>query len=118
MEDPEKVVCVGLNYAEHVEEGGQERPENPVLFSKFPTSITGPGSAIAWDPDLTGEVDYEVELALVIGEEARRVDPGTCSSPTTSGSGARASTRSARSGRRSSRATNSTIRGRARCGPI
>jgi 2-keto-4-pentenoate hydratase/2-oxohepta-3-ene-1,7-dioic acid hydratase in catechol pathway len=76
VEAPEKVVCVGLNYAEHVEEGGQERPENPVLFSKFPTSITGPDSAIAWDPDLTGEVDYEVELALVIGEEARRVDPG------------------------------------------
>ena len=74
--NPEKVVCVGLNYVEHVEEGGEERPENPVLFSKFPTAITGPDSAIAWDPDLTEEVDYEVELALVIGERARRIDPG------------------------------------------
>jgi 2-keto-4-pentenoate hydratase/2-oxohepta-3-ene-1,7-dioic acid hydratase in catechol pathway len=74
VEDPEKVVCVGLNYIEHIEEGGQERPENPVLFSKFPTAITGPGSTIAWDPGLTEEVDYEVELALVMGERARRVD--------------------------------------------
>ncbi len=75
VEDPEKVVCVGLNYLEHIEEGGQERPENPVLFSKFPTAITGPGSAITWDPDPTEEVDYEVELTLVMGERARRVDP-------------------------------------------
>jgi 2-keto-4-pentenoate hydratase/2-oxohepta-3-ene-1,7-dioic acid hydratase in catechol pathway len=72
---PGKVVCVGLNYVEHVEEGGQERPENPVLFSKFPTAITGPESDVAWDPELTEEVDYEVELALVVGERARRVDP-------------------------------------------
>jgi 2-keto-4-pentenoate hydratase/2-oxohepta-3-ene-1,7-dioic acid hydratase in catechol pathway len=76
VENPEKVVCVGLNYVEHVEEGGQDRPENPVLFSKFPTAITGPGSAISWDADLTEEVDYEVELALVIGDRARRVAPG------------------------------------------
>jgi 2-keto-4-pentenoate hydratase/2-oxohepta-3-ene-1,7-dioic acid hydratase in catechol pathway len=74
--DPEKVVCVGLNYAEHAEEGGgEDLPEEPVLFSKFPTSVTGPGQPIEWDPDLTSAVDYEAELVVVIGEEARDVDP-------------------------------------------
>jgi len=72
--EPQKVVCVGLNYVEHIEEGGEDRPENPVLFSKYPTSVVGPGDAIAWDPALTAEVDYEVELATVIGEESRRID--------------------------------------------
>jgi len=72
--DPEKVVCVGLNYVDHAEEGGNPIPETPVLFSKFPTTVTGPDSTISWSPDLTGEVDYEAELVVVIGREARRVD--------------------------------------------
>lgn len=74
--DPEKVVCVGLNYAEHAEESGGERPDEPVLFAKFPSAIVGPGDDIAWDDDLTSKVDYEAELAVVVGESARRVDPG------------------------------------------
>ncbi|MXR52956.1 FAA hydrolase family protein [Halovenus sp. WSH3] len=73
--DPEKVVCVGLNYRDHAEEGDNPIPDEPVLFSKFPTSVTGPGETISWDPDLTEQVDYEAELVAVIGEEARRVDP-------------------------------------------
>jgi len=73
--DPEKVVCVGLNYLEHVEESGREPPENPVLFAKLPSAITGPDSTVSWDPDLTSEVDYETELAVVMGERSRRVDP-------------------------------------------
>jgi 2-keto-4-pentenoate hydratase/2-oxohepta-3-ene-1,7-dioic acid hydratase in catechol pathway len=73
--NPEKVVCVGLNYRDHAEEGDNPIPETPVLFSKFPTTITGPDSTIAWSPDLTEKVDYEVELVVVIGREARRVDP-------------------------------------------
>ncbi|WP_440991636.1 fumarylacetoacetate hydrolase family protein [Haloarchaeobius baliensis] len=72
--DPEKVVCVGLNYRDHAEEGDNPIPETPVLFSKFPTSVGGPEDTISWDPDLTGKVDYEAELVAVIGEEARRVD--------------------------------------------
>jgi 2-keto-4-pentenoate hydratase/2-oxohepta-3-ene-1,7-dioic acid hydratase in catechol pathway len=72
--NPEKVVCVGLNYRDHAEEGDNEIPETPVLFSKFPTTVAGPDSTISWDPDLTETVDYEVELVVVIGEEARRVD--------------------------------------------
>jgi len=73
--DPEKVVCVGLNYRDHAEEGGNEIPETPVLFSKFPTTVAGPEDTIGWDPDLTEKVDYEAELVVVIGEEARRVSP-------------------------------------------
>jgi 2-keto-4-pentenoate hydratase/2-oxohepta-3-ene-1,7-dioic acid hydratase in catechol pathway len=72
--DPQKVVCVGLNYVDHAEEGGNPIPETPVLFSKFPTTITGPDSTISWSPDLTEKVDYEAELVVVVGREARRVD--------------------------------------------
>ena len=72
--DPEKIVCVGLNYRDHAEEGDNEIPDEPVLFSKFPTSVNGPGGTIAWDPDLTETVDYEAELVAVIGTEAREVD--------------------------------------------
>ena len=71
---PEKIVCVGLNYVDHAEEGGNPIPETPVLFSKFPTTITGPDSTVSWDPELTEKVDYEAELVIVIGEETRRVD--------------------------------------------
>ncbi|MFC6826943.1 fumarylacetoacetate hydrolase family protein [Halopelagius fulvigenes] len=72
--NPGKVVCVGLNYRDHAEEGDNPIPDTPVLFSKFPTTVTGPNGTIAWDPDLTGKVDYEAELVVVIGREARRVD--------------------------------------------
>ncbi|SEH13578.1 2-keto-4-pentenoate hydratase/2-oxohepta-3-ene-1,7-dioic acid hydratase (catechol pathway) [Natronorubrum sediminis] len=72
--DPEKIVCVGLNYRDHAEEGDNPIPDEPVLFSKFPTTISGPGDTISWDPDLTEKVDYEAELVVVIGTEARRVD--------------------------------------------
>jgi 2-keto-4-pentenoate hydratase/2-oxohepta-3-ene-1,7-dioic acid hydratase in catechol pathway len=71
---PEKVVCVGLNYRDHAEEGDNPIPETPVLFSKFPTCVAGPDSTISWDPELTEKVDYEAELVAVIGREARRVD--------------------------------------------
>jgi 2-keto-4-pentenoate hydratase/2-oxohepta-3-ene-1,7-dioic acid hydratase in catechol pathway len=72
---PEKVVCVGLNYRDHAEEGGNPIPETPVLFSKFPTCVSGPDDTVSWAPDLTEKVDYEAELVAVIGEETRRVDP-------------------------------------------
>jgi len=71
---PEKIVCVGLNYVEHAEESDEDTPDSPVLFSKFPSAITGPGSEIRWDTDLTDEVDFEAELAAVVGKTARRID--------------------------------------------
>jgi 2-keto-4-pentenoate hydratase/2-oxohepta-3-ene-1,7-dioic acid hydratase in catechol pathway len=74
VSNPQKVVCVGLNYRDHAEEGDNPIPDEPVLFSKFPTTVASPGSTISWDPDLTEKVDYEAELVAVIGTEARRVD--------------------------------------------
>lgn len=72
---PDKIVCVGLNYQEHIEEGGREEiPDNPVLFSKFPAAIIGPDEDIEWDPTVTEKVDYEAELVVVIGEEVRDID--------------------------------------------
>lgn len=70
---PDKIVCVGLNYRDHAEESGGEPPDKPVLFAKFPTAIIGPGEAVRWDPALTEMVDYEAELVVVVGENARDV---------------------------------------------
>jgi 2-keto-4-pentenoate hydratase/2-oxohepta-3-ene-1,7-dioic acid hydratase in catechol pathway len=70
---PGKVVAIGRNYREHVDEEGVEPPAAPLIFAKWPSSIVGPGADIRWDPALTGQVDYEAELAVVIGRTARRV---------------------------------------------
>jgi 2-keto-4-pentenoate hydratase/2-oxohepta-3-ene-1,7-dioic acid hydratase in catechol pathway len=71
--NPSKVIAIGLNYMDHCRESGVEPPDRPVIFTKFPTSIIGPGETIRWDPALTQKVDYEAELAVVIGRTARRV---------------------------------------------
>jgi 2-keto-4-pentenoate hydratase/2-oxohepta-3-ene-1,7-dioic acid hydratase in catechol pathway len=70
---PGKVVAIGRNYREHAEEEGVEPPPAPLIFSKWPSSVVGHGAEIRWDPDLTAQVDYEAELAVVIGRTARRV---------------------------------------------
>jgi 5-carboxymethyl-2-hydroxymuconate isomerase len=72
---PGKIVAIGLNYLDHVRETGMEAPERPLVFTKFPSSVIGTGDAIEIDPELTERVDWEVELAVVIGRRARRVDP-------------------------------------------
>jgi len=69
---PEKVICVGLNYADHAAESGQPPPSEPVLFCKFPSALIGHGDAIVLPPD-SKEVDYEAELVVVIGEGGRRI---------------------------------------------
>jgi len=71
--NPSKIVAVGQNYMDHCREQGVEPPTSPVLFTKFPSAIVGPGAEIRWDPALSRQVDYEVELAVVIGRTARRV---------------------------------------------
>lgn len=71
--NPSKVIAVGQNYMDHCREQGVEPPTLPIIFTKFSTSIVGPGAEIRWDPELTSSVDYEVELAVVIGRVARRV---------------------------------------------
>ncbi|MBS3956085.1 MAG: fumarylacetoacetate hydrolase family protein [Clostridiales bacterium] len=67
---PTKVVCVGVNYRAHAEELGHVVPDEPVLFLKPPTAVSGPGCAIRIPPGV-GRVDYEAELGVVIGRRTR-----------------------------------------------
>jgi 2-keto-4-pentenoate hydratase/2-oxohepta-3-ene-1,7-dioic acid hydratase in catechol pathway len=71
---PGKIVAIGRNYREHATEEGVDPPTAPLVFAKFPGSVVGPGAEIVWDPDLTSQVDYEAELAVVIGRRARRIE--------------------------------------------
>ncbi|MCX4744268.1 fumarylacetoacetate hydrolase family protein [Kitasatospora sp. NBC_01287] len=76
---PGKIVGVGLNYVEHVEESSRaldtarELPDRPVLFGKPATAVTGPGGAILHNGELTQQLDWECELAVVIGRRAFKV---------------------------------------------
>ena len=67
-----KVLCVGINYMPHIKEMGRERPERPVLFVRFGDSIVGHGQPLL-KPRESEQLDYEGELAVVIGKRARRV---------------------------------------------
>jgi 2-keto-4-pentenoate hydratase/2-oxohepta-3-ene-1,7-dioic acid hydratase in catechol pathway len=69
---PSKIACVGLNYHDHCRETGMAAPERPLIFAKFPSSLVGPGAAIEWPDGLTDQVDWEVELAVVIGRRIRQ----------------------------------------------
>lgn len=69
---PGKIICVGLNYRKHAVETGSPIPEYPVLFNKFSNAITAGGRPIEL-PEASNMVDYEVELAIVIGKEAKHV---------------------------------------------
>lgn len=71
---PGKIVAIGRNYREHATEEGVEPPAAPLMFAKWPSAVVGPGAEIRWDPDLTSQVDYEAELAVVIGRRARNVE--------------------------------------------
>ena len=72
---PGKVVAIGLNYADHATEAASKitAPPVPPVFAKFPSAIIGPGEPITYDPALAKEVDYEAELAVLIGRPARGV---------------------------------------------
>ncbi len=71
--NPSKIVAIGLNYMDHVRESGGKVPTIATMFTKWPSAIIGPGDAIRWDPKETAKVDWEVELAVVIGKPAYRV---------------------------------------------
>jgi 2-keto-4-pentenoate hydratase/2-oxohepta-3-ene-1,7-dioic acid hydratase in catechol pathway len=73
---PRKVVAIGLNYLDHIRESGLEPPERPLVFAKFPSSVIGADEPIRLPLDVTQRVDWEVELAVVIGRRARNVEPG------------------------------------------
>jgi 2-keto-4-pentenoate hydratase/2-oxohepta-3-ene-1,7-dioic acid hydratase in catechol pathway len=70
---PGKILAAGVNYAAHAAEGNRDAPDHPVLFAKMTTSVIGHGQEIRWDPRLTQFVDFEAELAVVIGRTCRRV---------------------------------------------
>jgi 2-keto-4-pentenoate hydratase/2-oxohepta-3-ene-1,7-dioic acid hydratase in catechol pathway len=69
---PGKLVCIGLNYRDHAEESGLALPKAPVIFSKFSSCVIAPGEPIVIPPS-SERVDYEAELAVVIGRRATRV---------------------------------------------
>lgn len=69
---PSKIICLGKNYAEHAKEGGFDNPERPLLFCKTPNSLNGPRDPILL-PRCSGKVDWEVELAVVVGREGKRI---------------------------------------------
>ncbi|MCY9694778.1 fumarylacetoacetate hydrolase family protein [Paenibacillus alginolyticus] len=69
---PNKIICVGLNYRKHAEETNAPIPQYPILFNKFNNTLTGHGHDIAL-PRVTKEVDYEAELVIVIGKQAKYV---------------------------------------------
>jgi 2-keto-4-pentenoate hydratase/2-oxohepta-3-ene-1,7-dioic acid hydratase in catechol pathway len=69
---PSKIICVGLNYAEHVAESKVAKPEHIVLFAKFPSCLIGHGDEIIL-PAVSAHVDYEGEIAVIIGRRARCV---------------------------------------------
>jgi 2-keto-4-pentenoate hydratase/2-oxohepta-3-ene-1,7-dioic acid hydratase in catechol pathway len=70
---PSKVLAIGLNYADHARESGMEPPKNPLIFVKTNNSICYDGDPIRWAAADSSQVDYEAELAVVIGTQARRV---------------------------------------------
>ncbi len=71
---PKAILCIGLNYAEHAKEGGRDLPERPVLFMKTPSAANHPGDEIVLPRCLRSErVDYEAELAVVIGKACKNV---------------------------------------------
>jgi 2-keto-4-pentenoate hydratase/2-oxohepta-3-ene-1,7-dioic acid hydratase in catechol pathway len=72
IDRPGKIICVGLNYRDHAEEQGTALPEAPLLFAKWQNTLIGPGDPIVIPPVVT-KCDYEAELGVVIGSQARDV---------------------------------------------
>lgn len=73
--DPGKIVCCGLNYRDHAEEQDEELPDRPMLFGKAPTAVTNPDAPIV-HPGGDEQVDYEIELAVVVGTEGKDLTEG------------------------------------------
>jgi 2-keto-4-pentenoate hydratase/2-oxohepta-3-ene-1,7-dioic acid hydratase in catechol pathway len=76
IENPSKIICVGLNYRDHCEETGTPIPEKPIFFCKFPSAIIGPDDPVSWPPGSSSQVDYEAELAIVIKKPCKGIPPG------------------------------------------
>ncbi len=72
--EPRTILCIGLNYRRHAEETGAQLPEHPVLFIKAANALAHPGDPIVIPKVAPGQVDYECELAVVIGRSAKNVE--------------------------------------------
>src|SRR3954470_17362625 len=72
--DPQKIVCIGLNYAQHAAETGMEPPSRPTFFAKFANALAAPGATVKLPANST-MVDYEAEIAFVVGRRAKDVPP-------------------------------------------
>jgi 2-keto-4-pentenoate hydratase/2-oxohepta-3-ene-1,7-dioic acid hydratase in catechol pathway len=70
--DPDKIICIGLNYAKHAAEGGQDLPSAPTIFGKYRNALVGPGETVTL-PSTSQKVDYEAEVAFVVGHRAKDV---------------------------------------------
>ena len=74
---PSKIICVGLNYREHILEMGHELPTYPTLFAKYPEAIIGPNDPILVPSTALETLDWEGELAIIVGRKVRRADRDT-----------------------------------------
>ena len=73
---PSKIIALGLNYHDHVKESKGKIPQLPLIFAKFPNSLIGHMGQIRWSTNVTRKVDYEAELAVIIGKKAKNVNEG------------------------------------------
>lgn len=73
LRHPSKIVAIGLNYVDHASESKMELPKHPLVFAKFPSSIISATDPVLIPEDLTDQVDYEVELGVIIGKKAKNV---------------------------------------------
>jgi len=71
VSNPGKIIAIGLNYQDHAEESKGKIPDFPLVFAKFPSSLLGHREVITWDEEVTRKVDFEAELAVVLGKEVR-----------------------------------------------
>jgi 2-keto-4-pentenoate hydratase/2-oxohepta-3-ene-1,7-dioic acid hydratase in catechol pathway len=70
--DPDKIVCIGLNYGKHAAEGGMDVPDSPTIFAKYRNALAAPGATVRL-PANSRKVDYEAEVAFVVGRRAKEV---------------------------------------------
>jgi len=74
VSNPSKIIGIGRNYLDHIQEGKGEVPKTPLLFAKFPNTLIGHHGRITWDARITNKVDFEAELAVVIGKRAYQLE--------------------------------------------
>jgi 2-keto-4-pentenoate hydratase/2-oxohepta-3-ene-1,7-dioic acid hydratase in catechol pathway len=74
LPDPDKIVCIGLNYRSHAAEAGIDPPEHPTFFAKFRNALAAPGATVEL-PAASEKVDYEAEVAFVVGRRCQDVEP-------------------------------------------